>query len=86
MLKIAFTNPNQVIPMDYLTYSEKLNSMQYFIKSRSAVTVMDLCAKLDVSRRTVLRMVENLRLQGVELNYCKKQKAYIISASEKNNS
>ncbi|MDP2387945.1 MAG: HTH domain-containing protein [Bacteroidota bacterium] len=70
--------------MDYLTYSEKLESMQYYIKSRSAVTVTDLSNKLEVSRRTVLRMVENLRLQGIDLQYCKKQKAYSISAPEKN--
>lgn len=67
--------------MDYLTYSEKLNSIQYYIESKSAVTVNDLANRLEVSRRTVLRMVENLRLQGIDITYCKKQKAYGILKS-----
>jgi len=64
--------------MDYLTYSEKLNSMKYYIESKSAVNVNDLAKRLGVSRRTVLRMVDNLRIQGVDITYCKKQKAYKI--------
>ena len=64
--------------MDYLTYSEKLNSIQYYIESKSATTVNDLAKRLGVSRRTVLRMVDNLRLQGIDITYCKKQKAYGI--------
>jgi predicted DNA-binding transcriptional regulator YafY len=64
--------------MDFLKYTEKLNSLRYFIENRSAVTVNTLSNKLDVSGRTVMRMVENLRLQGVNIKYCKKRKSYVI--------
>lgn len=64
--------------MDFLKYAEKLHSLHFFIKNRSAVTVDTLADKLDVSGRTVMRMVENLRLQGVNVKYCKKKKSYFI--------
>lgn len=64
--------------MDFLKYTEKLNSLQYFIESGSAVTVNALAVKLDVSGRTVMRMVENLRVQGINIKYCKRRKSYFI--------
>ncbi len=64
--------------MGYLEYNQKLESLQYYIKSRSAVNVDALSQKLEVSRRTVLRMVETLRLQGVNVQFCKKRKCYFL--------
>jgi len=64
--------------MDYLKYTEKLSSLEYYIKSKSAVTVDDLSKRLQVSRRTVLRMVDCLKLQGKEIKYSKKLKSYFF--------
>jgi predicted DNA-binding transcriptional regulator YafY len=67
------------VPMGYLEHKEKLDSLLYFVKSKSAVNVDSLSKKLEISERTVMRMIETLRLQGIDIKYCKKSKAYIIS-------
>ena len=64
--------------MGYLEQKQKLESLHYYIKSKSAVNVNTLTNKLEVSRRTVLRMVEVLRLQGIDIKFCKKRKVYFI--------
>ncbi len=64
--------------MDFLKYSEKLDSLKYYIESNSCVNAISLSQRLDVSKRTVLRMVENLRLKGVNIIYCNRQKKYFI--------
>lgn len=64
--------------MDYLKYSEKLDYLKYCIQSRSAVTVTKLSLRLDVSKRTTLRMVDCLKAKGTNITYCKKSKSYII--------
>lgn len=64
--------------MGYLEQKEKLNGMQYYIKSQSAVNVNSLSKKLGVSRRTILRMVEILRTQGLDIKFCKRRKVYFI--------
>ena len=64
--------------MDFLKYSEKLESIKYYIESNSCVTAITLSLRLGVSKRTVLRMVENLRLKGVNIVYCNKRKKYFI--------
>jgi transcriptional antiterminator len=45
--------------MTYLSQKEKLDSLLFYIKNQSAVTVEDLTKRLNLSRRTVLRMVEH---------------------------
>lgn len=64
--------------MGYLEYNQKLESLQYYIKSKSAVNVNELSKKLEVSRRTVLRMINSLREQGVNIEFCKKRKCYVM--------
>ena len=64
--------------MDFLQYTEKLSSLKYYIESSSCVNADPLSLRLGVSKRTVLRMIENLRLQGVNIIYCTKQKKYFI--------
>jgi predicted DNA-binding transcriptional regulator YafY len=64
--------------MGYLEHKEKLDSLLYFIKSKSAADVDSLSKKLNVSRRTILRMVDLIKLQGIDLRFCKKRKVYFI--------
>ncbi len=64
--------------MDFLKYSEKLDSLKYFVKSGSAVTAGDLSERLGVSKRTVFRMVDTLRLKGTDITYCKARKKYML--------
>lgn len=62
--------------MGYLTYTEKLKDLEFYIRSNMAVSVDTLVKKLNVSRRTVLRMIETLKEQGKDVKYCKKLKSY----------
>ncbi len=64
--------------MGYFEHKQKLDSAIFFIKNRSAVNVDSLSEKLSVSRRTVLRLVDEIKLQGIDLKFCKKRKVYFI--------
>lgn len=64
--------------MNFVKYSEKLESMIYFIKSKSACNVLTLSLKLGVSKRTILRMVDALKEKGYKIRYCKKNKSYLL--------
>lgn len=66
--------------MTYQEYTIKLEYLLYLIKSKSANTVKTLEQKLEVSRRTVLRMVDTLRAQGKNIVYCKRTGQYKIDA------
>lgn len=68
--------------MDFFTYSEKLQSLQYYVESNSCANAISLSERLGVSKRTVLRMVENLRLKGINIVYCNRQKKYLIKKHE----
>ncbi len=65
--------------MGYFEHKHKLESLLYYLESRSAITVPTLAQRLNVSERTILRMVEELRLDKNEIIYCKKTKGYIIA-------
>lgn len=64
--------------MDFLKYSEKLGSLEYFVKNSSAVTAGDLSKRLGVSKQTVFRMVDILRLKGAGITYCKARIKYML--------
>ncbi|WP_188934834.1 HTH domain-containing protein [Puia dinghuensis] len=64
--------------MDYATYCKKLTTLRLYIEKSWANTPKQLSQKLDVSERTILRMVNNLREQNCIVKYCKKDKIYKI--------
>ena len=68
--------------MDFLTYSEKLDNIKYYIESNSFATAIALSLKLGVSKRTILRMVDRLRSKGINIIYCNKKKKYFINKIE----
>lgn len=67
--------------MGYFEYKAKLESMLYFINCQTNNVDM-LSQKLNISRRTVLRMVDNLKTTGINVKYCKKRKTYYIEKTE----
>ena len=69
--------------MAYEDYKQKLESLLYYIKSRSAVNTKTLAKNLAVSTRTVLRMVSCLREQGNNIKYCDKKKEYFLEEDPK---
>jgi predicted DNA-binding transcriptional regulator YafY len=64
--------------MDYYNYAKKLESLKYFVESKSAVNALTLALKLGVSKRTVIRMVIQLRSSGYNITYCKRSKKYLL--------
>jgi predicted DNA-binding transcriptional regulator YafY len=64
--------------MNYLKYTEKLESITFYIANDIAVNTRTLSLKLNVSKRTILRMIEHLRLCGAKISYCKKSKRYFL--------
>lgn len=62
--------------MDFIKYTEKLIMVKYYIETKSHVTVLSLSEKLEVSGRTISRMVNHLRLQGTNIKYCRREKKY----------
>ena len=66
--------------MDFLKYSENLDSIVSNIQSKSCVTADALSKKLNVSKRTVYRMVDHLKLKGVKIEHCRRKKKYFIES------
>lgn len=64
--------------MNYLVYTQKLKLIEEYIGKQRAVTPDQLAQKLNVSRRTILRMIIHLKEQGTIIEYCKTEKKYKI--------
>lgn len=64
--------------MDYCTYSEKLTYLEWLIRQKHAGSSYELASRLEVSRSTVKRMVNQLRNRGMDVSYCKQRGSYII--------
>lgn len=62
--------------MDFQTYSRKITLVEEYIKNKWANTPNKLATKLDVSERTVLRMIDYLKKEGKQIEYSKKDKIY----------
>ncbi len=65
--------------MDFISYSEKLENIKYYIENKICVNAVSLSLKLGIPKRTVLRMVDKLRQKGANIIYCKKEKKYFIN-------
>ena len=64
--------------MNYVAYTQKLHLLEDYINKQWAVTPAQLARKLNVSSRTILRMIIHLREQGIIIEYCKNEKKYKI--------
>ncbi|MCY7293377.1 MAG: helix-turn-helix domain-containing protein [Ferruginibacter sp.] len=64
--------------MNFIAYTQKLQIIEEYITKQWAVTPDQLAQKLNVSRRTVLRMIMHLKEQGSIIEYCKSEKRYKI--------
>lgn len=64
--------------MDYQTYSQKLDHLKWLAQRKMTGSPKELAKKLEVSPRTIKRMVMRLREEGIEIHYCRKNQSYII--------
>lgn len=64
--------------MSYNEYSEKLNRIKQLAKINATGGPKELAKKLNVSERTVYRLIKELDNQGVSLKFCKIKNSYLI--------
>lgn len=55
--------------MKFICYVEKLETIKYLAQRKQAGTPQQLAKKLDVSERTVQRMIQQLRDNGYPIKY-----------------
>ena len=54
--------------MKFIKYSEKLDTIKYLAEHKRTGTPHNLASKINVSERTVLRMVQQLKDTGLPYN------------------
>ena len=64
--------------MSYSDYLRKLIFLAELLEKENTGTAGNLAKKLDVSRRTVFRQLEELRDNGADICYCKIRKSYFL--------
>ena len=64
--------------MSYSEYMKKLFFLNDLLKQGDTGTAEDLAWKLNVSRRTVFRYLDELRMNGAVIGYSKTKKTYYL--------
>ncbi|NLO69532.1 MAG: helix-turn-helix domain-containing protein [Porphyromonadaceae bacterium] len=64
--------------MSDFDYLRKLFYLTELLEQEKTGTADSLAEKLDVSRRTVFRYLDELRTNGADIGYSKIQKSYIL--------
>ena len=62
--------------MSYYNYHRKLEALVSMIEKNPRATMNEFAKRLQVSRSTVFRMLENAKALGNEINYDKKNKIF----------
>ncbi len=64
--------------MDYKTYSQRLIYLKELIEKERLSSPQDLSEKFGCSERTVRKMINDLRDDGLEIKYSRKKLRYFI--------
>lgn len=64
--------------MSYSDYFEKLFYLVDLLNQRNAGSPDVLAKKLNVSRRTIFRYLDELRMKGADISFSKKEKTYFL--------
>jgi biotin operon repressor len=62
--------------MTFFQYTEKLETIKHLAKYKQAGTAEQLAQKLEVSQRTVERMIQQLRDNGYPIRYNRNRNTY----------
>lgn len=71
--------------MRFIEYSNKLETIKYLSRYKRTGTPRQLAKKLQVSERTLLRMVQQLREQNYPILFNRNRGCYEIAPSKSNN-
>ena len=64
--------------MSYSQYIERIIRLIRILKQEKTGTASSLSKKLNVSRRTVFRYLDELKLKGADICYSKERDTYLI--------
>lgn len=64
--------------MHYSLYHQRLDYIIELLSKEAFLTPQYLAEKFDCSPRTIRRMINDLRDIGYNIEWCKKQKSYIL--------
>jgi DNA-binding IclR family transcriptional regulator len=70
--------------MKFIEYAQKLETLKYLAEHKRSGTPDNLAKKLNISERTVHRMVQQLREQGYHIIFNRWRRTYEVKHSEKN--
>ena len=71
--------------MKFIEYAKKLETVKYLAKHKRAGTPQELAQKLNVSPRTVQRMMQQLREQGCRIVFNRLRRSYEEETSGEEN-
>lgn len=65
--------------MKFYAYYKNLNRIQELASRSATGAPKELAKKLNVSQRTLYRLVQDLKNQGISIEYCRKKNSYWIN-------
>lgn len=71
--------PLMHVCMKFYEYQEKLNRIQELAKRNATGSPKELAQRINVSERTLFRLVQNIKEQGIPMEYCRKANTYSIN-------
>jgi predicted DNA-binding transcriptional regulator YafY len=64
--------------MKFIEYAEKLQTLKYLAERKRAGTPLQLSERLNVSKRTIQRMAQQLREQGCPITFNRLRNTYEV--------
>ncbi len=64
--------------MSNQSHFHKIHQLLHILESNCCGTADEIAEKLDISRRTFFRYIEELRDRGAEIEYCRYSKTYSL--------
>lgn len=64
--------------MKFDAYQEKLDQIEKLIQSSNTGTPKELAKHLNVSERTIRRLIERLKVKNKSIYFCRKTQSYVL--------
>jgi DeoR/GlpR family transcriptional regulator of sugar metabolism len=64
--------------MKFDDYEEKLNEIKRLIQNSNTGSPQKLAKQLNVSERTIRRLIEKLKLKGRSIKFCRRSNSYVL--------
>jgi predicted DNA-binding transcriptional regulator YafY len=64
--------------MKFYEYQAKLDRIRELARTNATGSPKELARRIEVSERTLYRLVQNMRDQGIPLEYCRRTSTYYL--------